>query len=414
MGGSTPEALERVGESGAEELERVERRREGAPGVEMRSRRTPAFAVLLAIGVACGCAGAGSDDLGPAPGAPRPYEPDPAVETRVVVPEVYELANVAIAISDYGIEAPWAVEKEGAYYERVLERFRAHSDHALIRVIDPAIAGSYRDYYGFRENAFSYRYDDDGHIVHGGEHFDVWSPDLFTRHLDLVEDFARTSGFREFHAAERETYAGLVERYREMVDLPAMAGWLHARFPGRRMDRYTVVFSPLIRGSHSTRNFARGGEREAVMFIAGPGLTLGDVGEAARRGLHERVVFTEIDHNYVDAVTAAFQPQVGRVFSDWRAWNTGEGYASPALTFNEYMTWAVFTLYAADTYAVDTFRDVNRRTERQMVRSRGFTRYREFNRELLRLYREFEPATVSELYGPILEWAAATYGSDRG
>lgn len=347
----------------------------------------------------------------PDPGSAAPFAPDGSVEVRVLVPEVYELANVAIAITDHGRTAPYVVLREGAYHERVLEHFAPHSEHPLVRAIGPLIAASYRNYYGFRENAFSYRLEG-ARLVHEGRYESVWRhPDLFAEQLALVEDFAAASGFREFYDAERSTYDDQIARYRELVDLAGMAGWLHSRFPDQRIDVYTVVFSPLIQGSHSTGNFEVDGRREAVMFIAGPDLPVADADDAVRVGLHERIVFTEIDHNYVNPVTDRFRREVDRVFGDWRAWNTGDGYASPYLTFNEYMTWAVFTLYAADAYDDDTFREVVERSERLMEGRRGFVRFRAFDHELLRLYRETGAATVRELYPAILEWAGRRSGA---
>ncbi len=360
---------------------------------------------IAVIVVAAGVTGCFQDESGEqlSPGEPAAFVADDTVEFRILVPEAYELANVALALTKHGRERPGSVIRRGAYYERMLQHFEPHSRHALIELLEEPVAASFSNYYGFRENAFSYAFDG-AELLHTGDHHDIWSPDLFTNDLDTVEAFAAATDFRKFYEAESTTYAQQVDRYGKLVDLARMAGWLHTRFPDRRMDAYTVVFSPLIGGSHSTRNFAADGRREAVMFIAGPDLPLGEMSDAARSGVHERVVFTEIDHNYVNEVTDAFIDDVRSTFRDWRAWNTKQGYRSPYATFNEYMTWGVFTLYAADTYDAPTFRAVVARSERVMY-GRGFVHFRAFNRELLRLYRERRPETVAELYAPILVWA---------
>lgn len=357
--------------------------------------------VFLTVLVGQGCNGQELD-----PGLPLAYESDLEVETQVLVPEVYELANVVLAISPYGREHQWSVHKEGDYYQRVVARFGGQSEHPLVREIQPLIESSYNGYYGFRENAFGYAFVDEV-LSHEGEYGVVWtSRNVFKEHLALVRDFAEKTSFRDFFAAERGTYAEQIARYRELVDLAGMAGWLHSRFPGRRYDAYTVVFSPLIRGSHSTQRFRREGRDEAVMFIAGPDMPLGDVDDELRAALHARVVLTEIDHNYVNPVTDRHRGELQEAFGAWREWNTGENYQSAYATFNEYMTWGVFTLYAADTYAPATFAEVVRRTERQMANSRGFVRFREFNRRLLRLYREQPGLPVPDLYAPMLKWLA--------
>ena len=66
---------------------------------------------------------------------------------------------------------------------------------------------------------------------------------------------------------------------------------------------------------------------------------------------------------------------------DWKKWNkTKEGnkgyYESTYLTFNEYMTWAAFTLYAYDSYPAADFEKINQRVEAFMITGRGFHRYK--------------------------------------
>jgi hypothetical protein len=118
-------------------------------------------------------------------------------------------------------------------------------------------------------------------------------------------------------------------------------------------------------------------------------------------------VFTEIDHNYVNPVTDQFAGGVNKVFSDLDAWNNQAGYRSPYMTFNEYMTWAVFMLYCHDTLDDrELFQEVNDRVVNTMVDSRKFVRFREFNEKLLQLYQErAEVQALIELYPKILDWA---------
>ena len=52
------------------------------------------------------------------------------------------------------------------------------------------------------------------------------------------------------------------------------------------------------------------------------------------------------------------------------------------------MTWAVYTLYAYDTYPRVVFDWVIENQMEFMVSRRGFTRFREFNKALLSLYTQ--------------------------
>ncbi len=69
------------------------------------------------------------------------------------------------------------------------------------------------------------------------------------------------------------------------------------------------------------------------------------------------------------------------------------------------MTWSVFCLYAADTYEEQYLEKIMERVERSMCENRGFIKFKEFNRELLRLYRnKSADERVADLYPAIIEW----------
>jgi len=60
------------------------------------------------------------------------------------------------------------------------------------------------------------------------------------------------------------------------------------------------------------------------------------------------VVFTEIDHNYVNPGTSKYEKLIDSIFSNRSAWtkhgNSSDYYDSPVRVFNEYMTHAAFCL----------------------------------------------------------------------
>jgi len=61
-------------------------------------------------------------------------------EVNVSVPEVYELANIIIPITDYRIEDQFRVYKDGAYYQEVIEYFDPYRDHPLISKFNFSVA----------------------------------------------------------------------------------------------------------------------------------------------------------------------------------------------------------------------------------------------------------------------------------
>lgn len=124
-----------------------------------------------------------------------------------------------------------------------------------------------------------------------------------------------------------------------------------------------------------------------------------------------RNLFTEVDHNYVNPITNRNENirKVVRHFSDLEQWNNKGSYNRAALTFNEYMTWGVYLLFAYDTYSTMFNEDLFERHFENTVRLmnyRGFYRFEGFARTLLQVYTEDEHNDIPSLYGPMLKWAA--------
>ncbi len=324
---------------------------------------------------------------------------------QIEIPEVYELANIAIALTDYGLDNPNAVRKGGEYYERVKNQFFSHTSHLLISTIEFSRQKTYFRYFGFRENSARYRFDRDRLVLSGIYPARwAWFPDIFTDHLNLVEDFARETRFREFYRDNQSFYVKQIKTYREVVPIKRMWKWLENQFP-QRYDSCKVIFSPLIGGSHSAQHCAGEGFREMILFVCGPSFSL-DLADEVREGLLSRVVFTEMDHNYVNPTTSDFGFQVGGAFYQMKRWNQQGSYRYPISIFNEYMTWAVFLLYADDVYKGPAFDEIMRMTIDTMVKRRKFIRFEEFSDKLLQLYRNRdEEQRIPDLYPSILTWA---------
>lgn len=365
-------------------------------------RRVSKVVVAAAAVLSFGC---GESPTGPAQGVPCPaVDPTRTRAVHVEIPEVYELANIVLALTNYQQLAPHSV-LASPYLDEVLTHFSRHRTHPLITGLNSRLtaAGSwnYDAYYGFRENSYAYSFEG-SRLVRRSPQRPWGGNDVFTAEVAQVEDFAAKSGFREFFAAHRNLYDAQIQRYPGVVRMDRMWLWLETAFPAR-YDTYRVVFSPLIYGSHST--YRPSGRRETVMFIAGPDILPDTTSESTRTAQLERLVFTEIDHNYVNPVSDLYSGRVARILSDLRAWNRDpQNYGSSSATFNEYMTWAVFNLYASDAYDAATFRTQREALIRNMVNARGFPKFREFEQIVMDIYLEAGPgACVSELYPQILD-----------
>lgn len=209
-------------------------------------------------------------------------------------------------------------------------------------------------------------------------------------------------------------YEGVIEEADRLCDFRGMRAWIEKEFP-QRHDAYRIVYSPLRGAFHFTVTVRDGRDAsEILMFVAPPvhvhaDPDLGTDSDAdadrrmTRRGRACRIVFTEIDHNYVNPTSDGYLDEIERALPDWETWNESGAYRSAYATFNEYLTWALFSLYALETYPPEEAEAMVEAKVRRMEESRGFVRYRAFNEALVALYRSRAPEeTVASLYPGII------------
>ncbi|NEU70282.1 DUF4932 domain-containing protein [Spirosoma agri] len=339
-------------------------------------------------------------------------------QDEFAIPEVYELANILWLLSEHGKQNA-SLPRSGLYYQQVITHFKPFLNHPVFVSINQ-LADTYANYYDFRENSYAYHFEHDK-LMWTGPHYYVTGPDwetfnsLFRQLAPQIEDFAKKSGYRAFYQRQRPIYQQLIVQERKLMPVRKMWTWLEARFP-QRFSCYRIVFSPLIGGSHSTQQYARYIQgklyREAVMFINSPTAytTRSDLTFPKQQGLASGVVFTEIDHNYVNPTTSRFKKSVDSIFVNRSVWTqTGgdtEDYCSPQAVFNEYMTHALFCLYIKDQYDTKTAAYVVEQRIKLMVEHRHYIRFAEFMQKLSELYSLLKPSEpMANLYPALLDWA---------
>jgi hypothetical protein len=297
--------------------------------------------------------------------------------------------------------------------------------HPIFKSLDftDSLYGS--KYYEFRENSFAFNFQSpdpssgNTKLLFNGPYYYTFGDELadsslFGKLKPLVEDFAKKSRFRTFYKSNTDYYRNEIQRQKKLLPVKQMWDWLEKQFPDRKYQTYKIVFSPLIGGSHSTQNYATPYKgkwfNEIVMFICGTGRydSIQTITEQQKEGLMSGVVFTEIDHNYVNPVTNKYTKLVDSIFSKRNIWAkkgpNSDFYTEPVSVFNEYMTHALFCLYVTDTYDKPTADYIIDNRERLMVERRNFILFKEFNKELIRLRQENKGLHVVDLYPLLLEW----------
>jgi hypothetical protein len=345
-------------------------------------------------------------------------------KTIVQIPEVSELVNILMVLHKDSEKDDNMFDTKIDYYKEVKEYFKPYLSHPALDTINKYITDlkyredakmslfsnqSYGYYFALKMNACAYEFDKNGIIKNNqivkefGKRQYPFDP---MKDIKVFEDFAKKSNFRMFYKNHKLYYNSLIATYNQLNPISKMQNWLDKKF-GFGYGSYVVYFSPLISGAHSTESFESNNFNQSFMFIAKAEIDK-NYSPKMNELLQSRVVFTEIDHNYVNTVSDKFLDRINKSFSNRKKWAKGEvtsGYKDPYMVFNEYMTFAVYSLYVQDNYSKDDLIEYLPKLENQMEESRGFINFKKFNRKLLEKYEENKNIKMTDLYDYILNWA---------
>lgn len=361
----------------------------------------------------------------PVPTISKSYSEEINPEIQVEVPEVYEALQIALSLTDTYQADPNLVNKATPYYKEVIGQFGNHAHHPLVLKLNKKLkkAGAYSEVNTLiRFQALNYDLAN-GKLAKKHRYnipfiYNVAPYPLFLLHNNkrLLNSFVQQTAFSSFYKQHTTYYDSLLVRSRQLNDYDGMKQWLGREFPQVQNESFLVVFSPLTGGLHNMKEFKSkdGNQKQTILFVSAPNYDTGpwkELPELEKSAYASRIVFTEINHSYVNPATARYLDQIEAAMGNlkhWKADNVTGGYNSFSLTFNEYMTWAVYTLYAYDTFPEDIFERVTERQVAFMVSKKGFPKFREFNAELLRLYKQKSGDTkVVDLYPDIIKWMLA-------
>ena len=350
----------------------------------------------------------------------KKYMVENSGKVKYDIPEVYELANIIWTLSPSGNNAK-DLNKESKYYKELLTYFKPYLNHPIFKALDLPDSLYFNSYYNFRENSFAFNFKNSisTNLLYNGPYYYVYGDEyadssLFGKLKPLVEDFAKKSNFKAFYKKNTAYYRQQIKREGELLPVKQMWTWLEVQFPNTKYHSYRIVFSPLIGGSHSTQNYRSYNNKklfaESVMFICNTDRVDNNntLSEKKREGIMSGIVFTEIDHNYVNIVSNKFRKVIDSIFSNRDTWtnkgNSSSFYGKPVSVFNEYMTWSVFCLYILDNYDKEEADFIINERETRMVEKRNFIKFNKFNKALIKFRHDNKDLKVFELYPYILDW----------
>ena len=322
---------------------------------------------------------------------------------QVEIPRVYELLHVVIALTDSAQAQKYNLNYNSDYYQAVQTYFQEYREHPAVKEYEKI-----RAEYSYSNPRMLFTYEFDENKVTASEVYnfkeDREDADAYAK---LLTDFAQKSNFNQFYDQHKTYYQQKIKEFKKYTNLKRSWQWLEENYPVS-YDSYKVILSPIVFGSHNTQRFGDSEDdyNEIVMFVSPAELfTRRDIeSEALISALTERMVFTEIDHNYVNPVTDQKEnmKKIMQVFGNLEEWKQGnKGYDFSAYTFNEYMTWGTACLYIFEYYEPAVYEEFVYHTKESM-KYRGFVKFPEFYEELLTLYKESDKP-IYELYPELLE-----------
>ena len=223
----------------------------------------------------------------------------------------------------------------------------------------------------------SYGYVFEGNQVEPSEVFNrvSWGDvNTLTPYIALVADFARQANFRSFYQAHQPYYAQRKQEFERTIALADMKQWLDRQFPKTSYDCLKIIASPLVASNQSANWFDDNGYRETQAHINLPD-ALKPTDSSVIRAQRQEIVFTELNHAYENPEAESYSREVNQCFSDLSKWTDGKtsmSYQNAFLCFQEYMNWALVSLYHSDHFSGSALTNLNQRVEQQMVEGRGF------------------------------------------
>jgi hypothetical protein len=349
-------------------------------------------------------------------------------KTFIEIPEVYELVNVAIAMTPTGLADKNLVYQNSDYYKAVRARFDKFRNHPLFAALDAELKKDSGRYFFLKMDGYSFEYDKNGKIVQSRVYDRTgWGKTNTLRpFLEQLQDFSDASGFREFFRQNKSTYDEQIAFYRDTANIAEMKRWLDKNFPtSNDYDTYKIVFSPLVAYNQSTNWFESEGFKELQPHVNFPYpqdlarfFTDDKISETAQIVFRGNIVFTEINHGYINPEGDKYAERIAKATSNrnfWVAEKMGPSYYGGNAAFNEYLNWALVNLRIVDYVPREEQDKLIAAVEQMMTERRGFPQFAKLDKFLIDLYRNRRPGqTLADLYPQIIEWFERNNPKEEG
>ncbi len=321
----------------------------------------------------------------------------------VEISKTIELFHIVLSLTKIGNIDKYMLNKNTDYYQKVLNHFSTFKNETIVSKLNTKLSKSPHSYHKFVK--FLYNFQFKGNTIIEKEEYDVQSS--YDKYISLLETFALKSNFLDFFNKNEMYYSELIDMQKSIVPVREMQQWLETEF-SNKYQCYKTVFSPLTGGNHSTINFSDNNYSEMVLFISAPKINTTPEKRKIYSGLLSGIVFTEIDHNYVNPISKQHEKDIQEALSNRSNWiidnSITKNYKSEYEVFNEYMTHALFCIYILEKFQSKEAKIIIDNRIKLMNELRGFYRFKEFT-EYLIILREINPnKSIKDLYQEIINW----------
>lgn len=321
---------------------------------------------------------------------------------KIDIPETYELSNIILALTKYGISDEWEVQKKTGYYQEVLKYFEPVKNHPLLDSVNYS-REKWEDYLSFRTDAVAFSFDTSGKLKRDFTFFTNEGHNPFEKNLALVNDFVLKSNFRKFYKEHKDFYKRIIDNYENYNFIKETIAFLNSRIGQSLEDKkseYKIILSPLVYRMNCHRNLS---DSVVADFPSATGDFVNGVKNDENiedRLNSNHLIFTEKDHEYINPITSEYINLVNFGYNT-KYWDNNSGYTG-FNSFNEYMTWAVFDLFLKEKFPNYSER-LSRYWQYQNA-GRGFFAQNLFSDKVRELYKKNRGNNFEEVYKPLLKW----------
>ena len=329
-----------------------------------------------------------------------------ASNITVEYPEVYELANIILALTDYGKTDPWQVRKDTKYYQRMRAYFEPFENHPILTQANYS-KERWEEYLSFRTDSYAFEFTNEGNLQRTSE-FQAFEISAFDANIEMIQDFADVSNFRNFYAKESRYYKSILAAYKREYMLPEMRKFLEQQF-GQFFDdrKYTIVLSSLVFAQNLHRDIDQTKTADFVTLAKSLAELLPL--DATEKSTELHTLFTEMSHGYVGPISKQYSVEISQNFDEF-IWGKDSGYVGQDYNvFDEYMTWAAFDIFNKK-YFPAIAEPIN--ADWHFVNDqRQFPYSGLFAEKLAELHaNSSEASIIADLYPEILSWSKRIQG----